>query len=169
MKVWHRREVKRTTRSMLFSIRSERFSDDRNALFLPGWNCKRLRLPGRRTPCAAFRRRTFRMRLEPTTIAVRALPWSAHTYVPNVVIRTPLRDEAALRPFVEEAIKRGVRLFAAVGPHSMGVEHLIDLIMVGDRFDPARSRLTTAHDSFVDALTLIKSPTDIKRFFEVWL
>lgn len=95
--------------------------------------------------------------------------WSSKSYVACVVLRTPIRDRSELAPFVEQAIRRGVRLIAAVGPRSKIIEAAIDAIVVGDEFDPTRFTMTSSHQTLANAIRVIESYSGRKRFYEVWL
>lgn len=109
------------------------------------------------------------MRRPAKAAAVRLMRWSARPYSGSVLLRTPVRDIAALRFFVEQALLRKVKLVAAVGPDSRRVEIAIDRLLVRDRVDGSRFMLTTAHDTTIDAVAYLEAMSGRKRFFEVWL
>ncbi len=67
------------------------------------------------------------------------------SYPPKIVLHVPLRDEAALEPFVEQCLLDKVVLIAVVGDGCEHVEDVIDEIVVGDGSDDSRFVVTTSH------------------------
>ena len=70
----------------------------------------------------------------------------------TVVLRLPLRDRAALAPFVESCLCSGISLVAVWGEGAREVEDEVDAIIVGDGSDPERCLTTSAHGPEDDAL-----------------
>ena len=155
--------------SVLFCIRS--WGDQPSALWFKREECVRVLLPTR-TRCAMFRRRNLRLRWDGRIQPVHAIPRSSSAYTAHVLLRTPVRDDAALRLFVEEAIVRGIKLIATVGAEAGKVEAEVDRIIIGNPhgpYDKPRFIATTAHDTSRDAVNYIALSAHAKRFFEVWL
>ena len=100
---------------------------------------------------------------------VRVCPWPFTKYCANIMLRSPVRDEAALGLFVEQAIARGVKLIAGVGPGSLGTCIDADKIIVGHEHDPSRFILTTSHETTLDAIEYITVSRNGVRFSAVWL
>jgi hypothetical protein len=75
-------------------------------------------------------------------------------YAPKLVLRLPLSDEGALRPFVEACLRDRVELIAVSGVGAEQVEDLIDDLVVGDGSDSTRFICTSAHpdETLEDAL-----------------
>ena len=44
----------------------------------------------------------------------RVCRWPSSSYCANIMLRCPIGDEAALSPFVEQAIARGVKLIVGL-------------------------------------------------------
>ncbi len=51
---------------------------------------------------------------------------------PVVVLHTPLAEPAKLDDFVEDCLRRGVRLIAVYGRDAAVIENIIDEIVVGE-------------------------------------
>lgn len=66
-------------------------------------------------------------------------------YPPKIVLCVPLKNSEALEPFVEQCLRDKVVLIAIVGDGCERVEHLIDMIIVGDGTDESRFIVTTSH------------------------
>lgn len=98
----------------------------------------------------------------------RSTEWLKETYVPAVLLRTPICNPDRLAPFVEEAVRRHVKVIAAVGPDPHSVEYDIDMLLIGDQDDPDCKVATTSHLTTIDALSLIEAMTINSRFAEVW-
>ena len=144
------------------------WGDRPSALWYNKERLVRVRLPSR-TRCSTVRRRNIRTRWDGRTKKVRRSRWPSTSYIANVLLRSSVRDAAALRSFIEQAIARGVRLIAAVGPYNLGISIEIDQIIVGNKSDRSRSILTTSHDTTRDAIEYIKVSRSSVRFSEVWL
>ena len=162
------RAIERRAESVLFGIWTRRWDDRPTAQWQSKGEYVRVSLPVR-TRCAVTRRRNLRLRWDGRRPNIGMHPWSSPIYCAAVALHSPVRDDAALVRFVEEAIAKRVTLIAAVGPDAHGLEYDIDRIIVGDKYDPRRSILTTAHDTMADAIRFVSSWRSSKRFFEVWL
>ncbi len=67
------------------------------------------------------------------------------TYARKVVLRLPLSDSAALKPFVEQCLRDQVALVAIVGDDADEIEDRIDDILVDDGSDPSGFFVTSSH------------------------
>lgn len=82
------------------------------------------------------------------------------TYAPKLVLHAPLRDQAALKPFVEVCLADGVNLIAVIGAGSAKVEDLIDELVVGDGSGEGGFIYTTSHPD--------EPLEDVLNFVRVW-
>ncbi len=66
---------------------------------------------------------------------------------PVVVLHTPLTDPAKLDDFVEDRLRRGVKLIAVCGRDAAVIEDIIDESVVGDGLQDDRFVVTSSHSS----------------------
>ena len=64
---------------------------------------------------------------------------------PRIVLHSPVADQAALGPFVEQCLADGVSLIAIVGKGAEALEEEVDWLMIGDGTDESRYVTTSAH------------------------
>jgi hypothetical protein len=76
-----------------------------------------------------------------------------------VLLHTPLVDPAKLESFVEDCLKRGVKLIAISGPDAAITEDMVDELIVGDGSDKSRFIVTSSHpdEPFDDVLDFAAS------------
>ncbi|MBC6981173.1 hypothetical protein [Caulobacter sp. 17J80-11] len=67
-------------------------------------------------------------------------------YPAKILIVGPLQSQPALAAFVEDCLRDGVELIAAVGPDASRIELEVDLLIVGDASDESRFICTTSHE-----------------------
>lgn len=63
----------------------------------------------------------------------------------RIVLHSPVVDQAALEPFVEQCLRDGVRLIAIVGENAEELEDEVDWLVIGDRADTSRFLVTSSH------------------------
>ena len=64
---------------------------------------------------------------------------------PRIVLHSPVTNASALRSFVDQCLRDGVRLIALVGDNCAALEEQIDWMIIRDGFDPDRLVCTSSH------------------------
>jgi hypothetical protein len=63
----------------------------------------------------------------------------------RIVLHSPVADQTALGPFVEQCLADGVCLVAIFGEGAEALEEEIDWLVIGDGADKSRFLVTSAH------------------------
>jgi hypothetical protein len=64
---------------------------------------------------------------------------------PRIVLHSPVADQAALEPFVEQCLVDGVCLIAIIGEGAEALEEEVDWLVIGDGADKSRFLVTSSH------------------------
>ena len=75
-------------------------------------------------------------------------------------MHAPLWHSPKLEAFVEKCIQDKVVLVCVIGDDCVGVEEVIDELVVGDASEPSRFLITTSHPK--------ESIAEVRAFAEAW-
>jgi hypothetical protein len=64
---------------------------------------------------------------------------------PRIVLHSPVANQAALEPFVEQCLADGVCLIAIIGDGAEALEEEVDWLVIGEGADKSRFLVTSSH------------------------